>query len=245
MQVQWPESLREIGAHAFTFSDIYDIRLPEGLETIGEGAFCMARVRSEELILPDSITEIGVDAFDSIHREIDAAGTDLYGFRTIHMPADLKRMGSFAFAVLAEGEAALECENISLGSKLSHIGAGAFTGQNSMAFEVSPRNKTYSAADGFLLTADGKTLITAPSGMTGEVTIPKGVTGIQQFAMRECPYITDVHISSEVTMIGADVFAQDLDSYEDNAWKVTIHCPKGSAAADYANLLGIPWVEEN
>ena len=245
LQVQWPESLREIGAHAFTFSDIYDIRLPEGLETIGEGAFCVARVRSEELILPDSITEIGVDAFDSIHREIDAAGTDLYGFRTIHMPADLKRMGSFAFAVLAEGEAALECENISLGSKLIHIGTGAFTGQNCKAFEVSPRNKTYSSADGFLLTADGKTLITAPSGMTGEVTIPKGVTGIQQSAMRECPYITDVHISSEVTMIGADAFAEDLDSYEDNAWKVTIHCPKGSAAADYANLLGIPWVEEN
>ena len=121
----------------------------------------------------------------------------------------------------------------------------AFIGQNCKAFEVSPRNKTYSSADGFLLTADGKTLITAPSGMTGEVTIPKGVTGIQQSAMRDCPYITDVHISSEVTMIGANVFAQDLDSYEDNAWKVTIHCPKGSAAADYANLLGIPWVEEN
>ena len=246
LQIQWPESLREIGAHAFTFSDIYDIRLPEGMETIGDEAFSMTRVRSEELILPDSITEIGVDAFGSIHREIDAAGTDLYGFRTIHIPADLKRMGNFAFSVLVEGEVtALECDNISLGSKLIHIGTGAFTGQNSMAFEVSPRNKTYSAADGFLLTADGKTLITAPSGMTGEVTIPKGVTGIQQFAMRECPYITDVHISSEVTMIGADVFAQDLDSYEDNAWKVTIHCPKGSAAADYADLLGIPWVEEN
>ena len=111
----------------------------------------------------------------------------------------------------------LECGDISLGSKVSSIGDGAFN----------------------------KALLRAPYGMTGEVTVPEGVISIEKNALWNCPGITDVHIPSSVTMISVYAFSKAWDAEAGQyVWKITLHCPAGSAAADYADRLGIPWVEE-
>ena len=51
--------------------------------------------------------------------------------------------------------------------------------------------------------------------------------------------ITDIHISGKVTEIGSRLVDET-----DGEFQVTIHCPAGSPAARYAELVGIPWVEE-
>ncbi len=239
LQLIFPDSLKEIGEGAFYGTDLNELVLPEGTEKIGEGAFYLADIRSRDLWLPDTITEIGKEAFQIIDRE-DANGTVQIGFSSIHLPADLETIGDYAFNQnLSADETALECQNISLGSKVSHIGKFAFADLNFQAFEVNKRNKTYSVKDGFLLSKDGKSLLLAPSGMAGEVTVPEGVTRIEPYAMYNCHKITDIHISDNVTEIGSN-----LVDNENGEYQVTIHCPVGSPAARYAELVGIPWAEE-
>ena len=239
LQVGFPDSLKEVGEGAFYSVDLNELVLPEGTEKIDNKAFYLADIRSEELLLPDSITEIGTDAFMHIGRK-NADGKEVIGFTSVHLPADLKTLGEYAFnQLLSDNDISLECQNISLGSKISHIGNFAFADLDFRAFEVNKRNKTYSAKDGFLLSKDGKSLILAPSGMTGEVTVPDTVTRIEPYALYDSHKITDIHISGKVTEIGSRLVDET-----DGEFQVTIHCPAGSPAARYAELVGIPWVEE-
>ena len=192
-----------------------------------------------EVALPGGLREIGEEAFQSIDRK-NADGTKMVGFSSVHLPADLETIGDYAFnQLIGMDEESLECQNISLGSKVSHIGKFAFSNLDFKAFEVNKRNKAYSAKDGFLLSKDGKSLIMAPSGMTGEVTVPDSVTRIEPYALYDSHKITDIHISGKVTEIGSR-----LVDKTDGEFQVTIHCPAGSPAARYAELVGIPWVEE-
>ena len=239
LQLIFPDSLKEIGEGAFYGADLNELVLPEGTEKIGEEAFYLADIRSRDLQLPDTITEIGKEAFQSIDRK-SKDGTEQKGFSSVHLPADLETIGDYAFAqYVNSGDESLECQNISLGSKVSHIGKFAFQDLDFQAFEVNKRNKAYSAKDGFLLSKDGKSLILAPSGMAGEVTVPDSVTRIEPYAMYNCHKITDIHISDKVTEIGSNL-VDDVNG----EYLVTIHCPAGSPASKYAELVGIPWVEE-
>ena len=68
LQVGFPDSLKEVGEGAFYSVDLNELVLPEGTEKIDNKAFYLADIRSEELLLPDSITEIGTDAFMHIGR---------------------------------------------------------------------------------------------------------------------------------------------------------------------------------
>ena len=239
LQVVFPETLKEVGESAFYSVDLNELVLPEGTEKIGEEAFYLADIRSRDLQLPDTITEIGKEAFQSIDRK-SKDGTEQKGFSSVHLPADLETIGDYAFAqYVNSGDESLECQNISLGSKVSHIGKFAFQDLDFQAFEVNKRNRAYSAKDGFLLSKDGKSLILAPSGMAGEVTVPDSVTRIEPYAMYNCHKITDIHISDKVTEIGSNL-VDDVNG----EYLVTIHCPAGSPASKYAELVGIPWVEE-
>ena len=245
LQVEFPDSLKEIGRRAFYGARLSAIVLPEGTERAGAEAFCMADVREKELILPDSITVIERSAFASIGRSGKEFGDEEDGFSSIHLPASLETIGEQAFAVSGTADTILECGDISLGSKVSSIGDGAFNSVNCKAFEVSRRNKQYASVDGFLLTKDGKALLRAPYGMTGEVTVPEGVISIEKNALWNCPGITDVHIPASVTMISVYAFSKAWDAEAGQyVWKITLHCPAGSAAADYAERLGIPWKKE-
>ncbi len=55
-----PQSLRKIGVFAFAYSDISEVKLNEGLETIGENAFANIEGKGiSELYLPDSTVSVG------------------------------------------------------------------------------------------------------------------------------------------------------------------------------------------
>ena len=62
--VELPSTLKTIGNNALWGNDLDGLILPEGLETIGEGAFTNSlNTKIDELIIPDSVTSIGEEAF--------------------------------------------------------------------------------------------------------------------------------------------------------------------------------------
>lgn len=71
------------------YSKIKNIRLPNTLEVIGNGAFWWL-VHLEEIVIPDNVKQIDQDAFYS-------AGMLCNDFKYIHLPSNLQKVGSKAF----------------------------------------------------------------------------------------------------------------------------------------------------
>lgn len=108
--------------------DDKQVVIPETIEgvkvvTIGENAFADSEV--ESVILPDSIMEIGDDAFQ-----------DCKNLKTVQLPEKLKTIGMGAFA---------ECSNLTevkLPEKLKTIGWAAFAGCSNLTEVTIPENVT-------------------------------------------------------------------------------------------------------
>jgi len=63
-RVELPSTLKTIGNNALWGAELDSVKLPEGLEKIGDGAFTNGMYsKVEELIIPDSVTSIGKEAF--------------------------------------------------------------------------------------------------------------------------------------------------------------------------------------
>lgn len=63
-EIKFPSSLKKIGAKAFARSALQSVILPENLEEIGDFAFTRTEIMGE-VIIPKSITQIGIGAFSS------------------------------------------------------------------------------------------------------------------------------------------------------------------------------------
>ncbi len=66
--------VKEIRQHAFTMTDVVDVRLPEGIEVIAPEAFAMCE-SLRHVLLPASLQSLGAGAFKSCEalREIECA----------------------------------------------------------------------------------------------------------------------------------------------------------------------------
>ena len=83
--IKLPESLEEIGAKAFAFTDLQKIEIPDNVEYIGRSAF-LSCDKLEEVTLPASITRINESTFDSCNR-----------LTFINIPKGVTEIGSCAF----------------------------------------------------------------------------------------------------------------------------------------------------
>ena len=72
-----PSSLKEIGANAFTGTVYTDVYCPEGLKSIGEGAFMDCK-QLQLIYLPESITHIADQAFDGCRQLTICCPVDSY-----------------------------------------------------------------------------------------------------------------------------------------------------------------------
>lgn len=69
-------------------------------------------------------------------------------------------------------------------------------------YTVTSGNSTYqSDSNGWLLSADGKTVVSCPSGTQGDVTIPDGITTLEKNAFNVCRGIQRLHIPASVVNI--------------------------------------------
>ena len=215
-----------VDENAFNDSEISEVILNDGLETIADRAFYSSKLKNDVLILPASVTSLGDEAFASIYREV-------CGFSHIELPESLKKIGESAFSSYKTD---LVCDELLIGKKLTNIAEGAFKGLRTTGFEVDPGNSKFSSENGCLLDAEGETLITAAQGTQGELIVPDSVKRIEKHAFYDCAGITDIYIGPDVTSIHPQAIY-----LSDKEHKIVIHGRNGSEAEHFAVSRGYEW----
>lgn len=103
--VTLPEGITSIGAGAFYGFDLYDVVLPEGIEKIGDYSFFCAGINTIDI--PDTVKYIGNHSFTGCY------------FEEISIPDSVESIGESAFSQSA-------LVSVNLGGNLCHIAASTF-----------------------------------------------------------------------------------------------------------------------
>ena len=209
-----PEGVVRIGAQAFDYCrNLTELAIPSGVKQIDSSAFWDCRGLTE-VTIPNSVTNIGDGAFSyckGLGNVTVSACVLETGLETVFWASS-----SITNVVLSEG-----CREIARGTwgyswnfpKLEHVfipgsvanidveAFSVFRGR--VAVTVDPANAVYSSRDGMLLTKDGTRLL---QGVNGDVTIPPGVTSIDEDAFYTYNGLTRVVIPNSVTNIGNRAF---------------------------------------
>jgi hypothetical protein len=165
------------------------------------------------IIIPNSVTFIGDDAFSECHRlesveignSVISIGENAFRgcamLKSLTIPNSVKSIGDYAFG---------DCRRLTsviIGDGVTSIGENAFYGCGITSFTVGENNTVYQSIDGNLYTKDGKTLLYYAIGKT-EATfiIPDGVERIADGALDGCNSLTEITIPDSVISIGAFAF---------------------------------------
>lgn len=184
--------------------NIKELILPEGIETIGDRAFCSCQNLTGTLIIPDSVTTIGDSAFNYCYR-----------LTNVVLGNGLKMIGENAFSLCSS------LKNLEFGNSVQVIGAGAFnncglTGTLTIPDSViTISDKAFyfcEKLEGLVL---GKNVETIGSDafsycfvLAGELIIPDSVTSIGESAFRSCSHLTGtLTIPDSVTTISNYTFS--------------------------------------
>lgn len=191
--------------------------IPASVMTIGKCAFFQC-YNLKEITITEKVTTIERDAFYSC--------TNL---ERVAIPGNVKTIEERAFAfcfnlgniILNEGiktigeEAfinANELTELTIPASVTNMAGNAFLScQKLTDYTVSAGNTAYTSDAGLLYNKDKTTLISCPTGRTGEVTIPETVTSIEDNAFDGCE------------------------------WNITINCVEDSAAYIFALEKGIAY----
>ena len=160
-------------------SDIKTILLPEGMTSIGDGAFSWC-IAIKTISIPNSVKTIGYAAFTSC---------DSLTF--INFGTNITHIGPVAFA----GCSAITILNIP--NSVTSIGADAFLYCSSLTSVAIPNS----------VTSIGGGAFSGCSSLTS-VTIPNSVTSIGNSAFGGCSSLTSVTIGNSVTSIGNYAFSR-------------------------------------
>ncbi|MDY5858785.1 MAG: leucine-rich repeat protein, partial [Porphyromonas sp.] len=178
------DTVKNIGGEAFRFTSLTEIKLPEGLTSIGYGAFSFCHSLTE-IKLPEGLTSIGDGAFSSCH-----------SLTEIKLPEGLTSIGGYAFS------GCHSLTEIKLPEGLTSIGYDAFSGCSSLTEIKLPEGLTSIGNHTFSL-CSSLTAIKLPEGLRSigdvaflgchsltEINLPESLTSIGDWAFRDCPSLT-------------------------------------------------------
>lgn len=195
-----PDGVTSIGEGAFSGSRLKSITIPDSVTSIGKGAFytCMALTSIE---IPNSVTSVGISAFEFC-----------LALTSIKIPDSVTSIGARAFA---------DCRNltnITISDGVTSIGDAAFHTCVSLTSITIPNSVT-SIGEGSFRDCTSLTGITIGNSVTsiGEyaftwcknltnITIPNSVTSIGKRAFGNCKNLTNVMIGNSVSSIGEHAF---------------------------------------
>ena len=173
-----PEGVTTIGAGAFEhYTSLASITLPEGITEIGQGAFFYCTSLAS-ITLPEGLTTIGNSAF--------SVCTSL---ASLTLPEGITSIGEYVFS---------ECTSlasITLPEGLTTIGKSAFNLCTSLASVTIPEGLTTIGSDTF----NGCTSLAS-------ITLPEGVTEIGQAAFYQCASLHSVTLPESLKSIGEYAF---------------------------------------
>ena len=200
-------ALKNIGNYAFNNNPTETITLPDGVEKIGEGAFCQSSLKTCEISKNSSLKTIGSQAFSET------------AIQAIYLPEHLNVVGVEAFKdtsamtsiEIADGNTSLKLSNsafeesgfseITLPERVNYIGEFTFAGcQNLENIYVSETNKSYTSLDGVLCNSSGTTLIQYPCGRSGAYEVPQTITTLTYGAFKDAKKLTEVSFAADSTV---------------------------------------------
>ena len=179
-----PSSVKSIGRESFcSCTALKDIKIAEGLETIGELAFGLSTAL-ETIKIPNSVTSIKKDAFRSCS-----------ALKNVTLSKNLKNVETWAFS---------ECtslESIIIPDGVEIIGSSAFSRCTSLKNVNIPNSVTTIKNNAF-----------AYCSSLENIYIPKSVTLIEYHAFTDCNSLKEVIIDNKKknVKIGNNAFDKDV-----------------------------------
>ena len=203
--------------------EITSVSLPNGLTSIGDGAFQYCRSLTS-ITIPNGVTSIGVNSFEhcgalssiSIPNSVisieDGAFQHCLSLTSITIPngvTSIKRWAFYDCSSLTEviipnsvthiGDWAFNCcpslVSITLPNSITTIEGGTFSGCNSLTSITIPNSVTSIGASAF-----------SYCSILTSITIPNSVTSIGYAAFSGCNRLASVTIPSSVKNIGGNAF---------------------------------------
>ena len=194
-----PNTVTEIGAGAFSSSDIKSIEMPNTVKKMGEGAFRSCQ-NLEEITLPNQLKKIEKYLFwncSKLTKVIipdSVTFIDKYSFwgcdalETLDIPKSVKRVdGSFTESPWLQKK---QEEN-----PLVIINGNVVNGEKCVGEVTIPKGVTRISSDAFKFNRN----ITA-------IIIPNTVTAIGEGAFNSCTYLTQIEIPNSVKYMGIHIF---------------------------------------
>ena len=201
-----------VGQSLQSFQDKLEVVLPESLKEIGDYAFddCYNLV---SVNIPDSVTSIGESAFHCCK-----------ALTSITIPNSVQSIGGYAFAscssltsitipnsVTSIGNSAFLCcdklTSVTIGNSANNIiGASLGASPSLTSINVDVNNPNYCSIDGVLFDKNQTTLLRYLRCKQGAYIIPDSVTSIGGWAFAGCDALTSITIPNSITSIGARAF---------------------------------------
>ena len=183
------KNVKSIGSYAFeNCQSLTEIPLPNGLETIHEGAFANC-FHLKHLEIPEQVT-FPTGTYGLFR--------NCYNLESVNLPANTERIGAFCF------KSCRSLKSFTIPSGVTEIEEMAFWGCYSLeTLTVEERNQTFIAKDGCVIDTSTKTLV----AITANAEIPSdGSVEVLAYGVFSGHQQADVILPEGVKVIGVRAF---------------------------------------
>lgn len=258
--VSSPGGLVSIGNYSFTNSGARTVPLQLGIISIGDCAFygcynltniwipwSVMVIGDGAFSFCNSLTEITVQSNNQNYASVDGVLFNKQGTTLIAVPGAMG--GSYTVPsstyILESGSfhGCAKLESVTLGKLISYFDYDLFRGCSSLKEVcVEEGNATFSSKNGVILLNESMELIYIPQNMDGVLTVPDGVSRIDDFAMINGSKLAGIVLPRSYSDYQGNIFefAYSLESIEVDSANTMFESFNGCLYDKIGTLLAVP-----